>query len=227
MFKIFSAPTELFTRLKEKPQWVLALVIVIVVNMGVAALSTRYVDWSKQRDLATERMQERGMSEEQIEEALEQMEKFTGNPVMRYGAPLVGALITQLIGFFFLALVYNLALPLLGTTGSYMKVVSVTAHASLVAIPGAIVRAILMLIRRSAEVSTSLALAFPNVESKFLGVVLARVDIFTIWQLVLVGLGLKVVFDTKGSKSYWLAIAVWALVTIIFGLIANFTGGGQ
>jgi hypothetical protein len=224
MFSIYTAPTAVFTRLREKPTWVIPLIIALVATLAITALSIQYVDWSGQREQMLERFDESDMTEEQKEQALERMESFTGNPLMRYGFPLLGAIVTYLVAFFFLALVYNLSLPLLGATGNFTRVLSVTAWAGLVTVPAVIVRAILTIVSKSAEVSTSLLLVAPNISNGFLKVVLSRVDLFTIWQLVLVAIGLKVMFDIKGSKSYWLVAAVWALITGIFALIASFTG---
>ena len=224
MFSIYTAPTAVFTRLQEKPTWIIPLIITLVATLAITALSVHYVDWSGQREQMLEQFEERGMTEEQQEQALERMEAFTDNPLMRYGFPLLGAIITQLVAFFFLALVYNLSLPLLGATGNFTRVMCVTAWAGLVAVPAVIVRAILTIVSKSTEVSTSLLLVAPNISNGFLKTILSRVDLFTIWQLILVAIGLKVMFDIKGSKSYWLVAAVWALITGIFALIASFTG---
>ncbi|OYD15278.1 hypothetical protein CH330_06220 [candidate division WOR-3 bacterium JGI_Cruoil_03_51_56] len=221
MFGIYASPTNTFQRLKEKPVWLLPLIIALVANMAVTVLSTQYVDWGKQHEQAIEKMQEKGMTEEQIQKATERMEQFSSNPFMRTGLPLIGSLITQVIVVFFLAFVYNISLPLLGVTGNFMRTLSVVTNAGLIALPAALVKAIIIIIKHSAEVSTSLLLAAPNIKTGFLAVLLRRIDIFTIWQLILVGLGLKVVFDIKGSKPYWIVFGVWALVTVIFGLLAT------
>ncbi|MFO7637817.1 MAG: YIP1 family protein [bacterium] len=221
MLSVFTSPGQLFARLRERPVWLLPLALAVVASLAATAVSTNYFDWSEQRDAAVEAMQQRGMSETDIEQALVQMERFTGNPLMRFGMPLAGGLITQLVAFFFLALIYNLALPLLGAQGSYRGVMSVTAHAGLVAVPAAALRILLMVMTRSAQAGTSLLLAFPGLEQGFLQVVLSRVDPFVIWQVVLTGLGLKVFFDIKGSKSYWLVAAIWVFITLVFGLLAG------
>jgi hypothetical protein len=225
MFDIFGSPSALFSRLREKPVWLLPLILATVASLAATAVSINYVDWSAQRDTMLERFDQSNMTAEQKEEALERMEQFSTNPLMRYGLPLAGALATQLVAFFFLALIYNLSLPLLGTTGNYRRVMAVTAHAGLVALPAALLRILLVVLRRSAEATTSLLAAFPGLEGRFLQVILSRLDPFVIWQLVLTGLGLKLVFDIKGSKSYWLVIGLWLLITLVFGLLAGLTRG--
>ncbi|MFO7675978.1 MAG: YIP1 family protein [bacterium] len=225
MHEVFSSPGRLFSRLREKPVWLLPLALAAAANLAATAVSLNYVDWSAQRDVTTEQLQQRGMSEADIEQALERMEAFTGNPLMRFGVPLAGALVTQLVAFFFLALIYNLSLPLLGVPGGYVRVLAVTAHAGLVAIPAALLRILLIILRRSAEATTSLLAAVPTGGRGFLQVVLSRVDPFVFWGLVLTGLGLKIVFDVRGSKSYWLVGSLWLVLTLVFALLAGFTRG--
>ncbi|UCG44042.1 MAG: YIP1 family protein [candidate division WOR-3 bacterium] len=224
MFGIYFSPTRTFERLKQRPVWLVPLIVVVVANLAVTALAIQYVDWEAQREAAVERMQERGMTEEQIEQATERMSAFYDNPMMKTVFPIVGALVTQVIGILFLTVVFNLGLPLLGASGNFKRSLSVVAYGSLVAVPGAVVRAVLILLRRSAEVSTSLLVAFPNLKQGFLAVVLSRIDVFVVWQFALFGLGLKVAFDTKGNKSYWLVFGVWVLITLVLAALSLLSG---
>jgi len=229
MLDIFTAPGRLFARLRERPVWLLPLALVTLANLAATAVSIRYVDWPAQREVILERIEQADMTEDQREEALARAEQFATNPLVRWGLPLAGGLITQLVAFFFLALIYNLSLPLCGSAtvetsgapGSYRRVLAVTAHAGLVALPAAFLRVALILLSRSASATTSLLAAFPGLESGFLQVVLGRLDPFAIWGLVLTGLGLKVVFDLKGRKSYLLVAAVWLVLTLAFALLAG------
>jgi hypothetical protein len=222
MFGVYASPTATFQRLKEKPVWLLPLILAVVANLAVTFVSMRYIDWNEQRQVAVDRMKERNMTEEQINQALEGMDRFQSNGLLKFGLPLGGALVTSLVSIFFLALIYNISLPLLGVTGNYLRMLSVIAVSGLVALPSALVRIPLTLLQKSAQVSTSLLVAAPNLKSPFLTVILSRVDLFAIWQLVLVGLGLKVVFDIRGTKSWWLVFSVWGVLTLVLALL----GGG-
>lgn len=226
MFSVFTSPTSVFARIREKPLWILPLILAVVANIAVTLVSLNYVDWAEARQIAMDSMRQRNMTEDQINQAMEGMDKFQSNAMMRYGAPLVGALFTSLVSVFFLALIYNVSLPLLGVAGSFMRTVSVIAVSGLVSIPGAIVRIILILMKKSADVSTSLLVAAPGLKSGFLAVILSRVDLFAIWQLVLAGLGLKVVFDIRGSKSWWLVFSIWGVLTLVMALLGGANRGG-
>lgn len=223
MFGIYTSPAATLERLKEKPVWLLPLVLALVANLAATAVTTQYIDWQEQRDKALEVMQERGMTQEQIEKSQEGMDKFYSSAVARNAAPLVSVLVNQLLAVFLLALVVFLIAHLAGTGAGYVRALSVVAHAHLVTLPAAALRILLAVLTKSSTATTSLWAAFPNAKG---GIVtaLARLDPFTIWGYVLVGIGLRAVFGVKGVKAYWLSLGIWALFTLILTLL-GFVGG--
>lgn len=225
MLDIFTAPGAAFARLKEKPSWLLPLILALVASMAVSTLRVHYIDWSEQRSTAVEKMRERNMTDEQIEQALAGMEKFQTNTALRYGLPAAGALVTGVIAVLFFTVVYNVCLPLLGAAPSFGRTFAVVTNAGLVAVPSAIVNGLLILLRRSSEVTTSLLVFFPAHRMGFLEVIFSRVELFAIWQLVLTGLGLKIVHDIKGSRSWFLVIGLYIFLTLVFGLLGGRAGG--
>ncbi len=224
MFDIYFSPSRAFGRLKEKPTWLVPLIVVLLFNMLFVLVSSQYVDWDKQRQATIDRMRERNMSEEQIEKTTDGMEKFYSSPAMRYGMPAVSALIVSLIAILFLAVIYNVSLPLFGGAGDFKRTWAIVCNASLVAVPATIVRGLLVLLKRSAEVTTSLLAAAPALKQPFLKGLLAQLDIFDFWKFMLIAIGLKVVFGLKGSKSYALVFAVWLVVMLILALLGMGAG---
>uniref|UniRef100_A0A7C4GGQ9 Yip1 domain-containing protein n=1 Tax=candidate division WOR-3 bacterium TaxID=2052148 RepID=A0A7C4GGQ9_UNCW3 len=224
MLDIFTAPGAAFTRLKDKPSWLLPLILALVASMAVSTLRVHYVDWNEQRAVATEKMRERNMTDEQIEQALAGMEKLQTSPLLRYGLPAFGALLTGIIAVLFITVIYNVSLPLLGATPGFRRTLSVVTNAGLVAIPSAIVNGLLIVLRRSAEATTSLLVFFPGIREGFPAVVLSRVELFALWQLFLTGLGLKLVHDIKGNRSWWLVVGLYVFLTLVFGLLGGRAG---
>jgi len=219
MFDIYFAPGRAFARLKEKPSWLVPLILVLVFNLLMAFVASQYVDWDKQRKAAIEQMHERNMSEEQIEKATEGMEKFYSSPVMRYGVPVVSTLVISIIGMLFLAVIYNVSLPLFGGTSDFKRMWTVVCNASLIAVPSALVRGGLTLMEKSAEVTTGLALAAPGLRQGFLKALLTQLDVFEFWKYLLIALGLTVVFGVKKSKAYTLVFVVWVVIMLILSLL--------
>jgi hypothetical protein len=224
MLDIYVAPGRAFARLKEKPSWLIPIIIALLFNMLFVLVSSNYVDWEKQRQTAIERMRERNMSEEQIQKSTEGMEKFYSNPALRFGVPMVSALFVTVIAALFLAVIYNVSLPLFGGTGDFKRVWAIVCNASLVAVPATVVRGLLVLLKKSAEVSTGLLAAAPGIKQPFLKGLLAQLDIFDFWKFLLIAIGLKVVFGLKGSKSYTLVFAVWLVVMLLLALLGMGAG---
>ena len=219
MLDIFLAPGRAFARLKERPQWLIPLIIVLVFNMLFVLVSSHYIDWQKQRQAALEQMRERNVPQEQIDKATEGMDKFYSSPAMRYGVPAASTLIIGLLAMLALAVIYNVSLPLFGGTSDFKRMWAIICNASLVAVPATIVRGLLVLLKRSAEVTTSLALAAPGLKQGFLKALLTQFDIFDFWKFLLVAIALKVVFGIKNSKAYILVFAVWLVVILILSLL--------
>ncbi|MCX6843044.1 MAG: Yip1 family protein [candidate division WOR-3 bacterium] len=225
MFDIYFSPSRAFGRLKEKPNWLVPLVIVLVFNMLFVFISSQYIDWGKQRQAALERMRERNVPQEQIDKATEGMDKFYSSPTMRYGMPVVSALFIGVVALLFLAVIYNVSLPLFGGASDFKRTWAIVCNASLIAVPSAIVRGVLVLLKGSAEVTTSLLVVAPNLKQPFLKGLLAQLDIFDFWKFMLIAIGLKVVFGLKGSKSYTLVFAVWVVVMLLLALLGMGAGG--
>ena len=225
MLDIYLAPGRAFARLKEKPSWLIPIIIVLLFNMIMALLSAQYVDWDKQRQTALDRMRERNMSEEQIQQATEGMDKLYTSPAMRYGMPAVSVLFVSIIAALFLAVIYNVSLPLFGGTGDFKRTWAIVCNASLIAVPAAIVRGALVLLKGSAEVTTSLLAAAPNLKHGFLAGLLAQLDIFDFWKFVLIAIGLTTVLGIKKSKSYTLVFSVWLVVMLILALLGMRAAG--
>ncbi|HTW92900.1 MAG TPA: Yip1 family protein [bacterium] len=225
MLDIYLSPSRAFARLKEKPTWLIPLVIVLVFNMLFVVVSSHYVDWGKQRQAAVERMRDRNVPQEQIDKATAGMEKFYSSPAMRYGVPAISALFVGIIAFLFLAVVYNVGLPLFGAASDFKRAWAIVCNAGLVMVPAVIVRSGLVLLKHSSEVTTSLLMAAPNLKQPFLKALLSQLDIFDFWRFVLVAIGLQVVFGVKSSKSYTLVFAVWLVVMLVLSLLGMTAGG--
>jgi hypothetical protein len=225
MLDIYLSPGRAFARLKEKPTWLIPLVIVQVFNMLFVFVSSHYIDWGKQRQAALEQMRERNMPQEQIDKATEGMDKFYSSPAMRFGMPVVSALFIGLLAALFLAVVYNISLPLFGGTSDFKRTWAIVCNASLVAVPATIVRGLLVLLKRSAEVTTGLLAAAPGLKQPFLKALLTQLDIFDFWKFLLIAIGLSVVFGVKKSKSYTLVFAVWLVVILLLSLLGMRAGG--
>ncbi|MCS7250524.1 MAG: YIP1 family protein [candidate division WOR-3 bacterium] len=205
IFDIFLNPRNYFLKLKEKPIFIIPLIIILVFTLIQSYTAIRYTNISE----VIKRMEERGAPREQIERA----EEFMRRPA-RIIIGLVSALIFTLLFLLIISLIFNFSLPLLGSEGNFSKTFAIVCGSSLVTALGSLIRSIIIIIRQSPFVNTSLALFLPT-EKGLLFSFLSRFDFFTIWQIILIAFGLKIVFDIKGNKSYYFVIGLWLLWVII------------
>jgi len=221
---VLFSPGAAFRKLKEKPSWIAPLVIVVLVLMAVAALRVSKTDYVDVKVKVEQAMRDQGTSEDQIQQRMEASDKIMNNPVARYAIQLGVPLINTVLGLVIVALILMLLVPLLGgTKGSFVLGLAVVAHAAMVRVIGSIVQAILLLLRGAEHTMTSLALAVPNAKG-FLLHLFSRIDIFTIWEIILIAMGMKIVYELKDNRSYYYLFGLW----LVYIVLASFLpGAGQ
>jgi hypothetical protein len=212
MINIFFSPTKVFPSLKEKPSWALPLVIVLVfvaLTAVVTVIATKDMAQARQEEM----LKERGLTDEQIQQA----KTFMSGPLpVVFGA--IGAIILTTIILLLFALLINVLIPPLGGAGGFAKVFSVVSYAALVKVPGSIIRIILVLMTKSLYATTSLAAFMPNLARHSLVFqLLTNLDIFIIWEMLLVSLGIHITNDLKKNNSYLLIFGIW-VGSIILGI---------
>ncbi len=221
MLDVFFSPTKVFTYLKEKPQWVAAFIIVIVVVAVVGAVTvgiTRETIIEQQ----TEAMRERGLTEEQMDQAL----RVASGPLLYISSAVGAAIFTALLLVVF-AFLLNVFTPVFGGTAAFKTVFSLISHTALVRTLGAIVKLILVIITKSIYVTTSLALLVPNMARESFGYqFLNGCDFFIIWEMILVAIGINITNDVPKKSAYVLVFVIWLVSLFVGAFLATLRGPG-
>ncbi|UCF70583.1 MAG: YIP1 family protein [candidate division WOR-3 bacterium] len=209
---IYFAPSKIFSTLREKPRWITPLIIIVVVialTAGLTMTFAREAILSQQEEV----LRNRGLTEEQLQQAME----FTSGPLAAISSA-VSAVIFTVILLLIFALVVNLFIPLFGGESGFKKVFSVICHAMLVVVPAAVLKVIIVALSKSPYVTTSLALLGPNLDKgSFAYQLLAGFDVFTIWEMILVALGISITNSLVKKNAYILVFLVW-FVSIFIGI---------
>ena len=225
---VFFSPGAAFRKIKEKPSWILPLIIVIIFSMAIGVLASSRMDRAQMRDRIEQQMRDRGTPEDQIQKGLEGFDKMGSNPVMKYALPAISVLFATVIGVLLAALVLNWIVPMLGAAqGNFLLTFSVVAWASLVQVVGSIVKGILIYLRGPLNVSTGLLLLAPKMKPGYVYALLNGIDIFALWQVLVIALGLKVAYDLKGRSVYLYVILLWILSVAVLALFALMPGGAR
>lgn len=162
---------------------------------------------------------------EQIAQIQQAMAAMQG-PVFVYVFPTLIAIAKVWLGWLLVGGIIHLVSTMLGGRGNTMRAMNVVAWAGLPFAVRDVVRLLSALIGRSALVSPGLAGFAPTDGSKlalFLAAFLALIDIYVIWHIVLVVIGLRSNNGLPLGKAVLAAGLTILLVLIVQSLVAYLT----
>jgi hypothetical protein len=208
LLNIYFNPKETFTQLNEKPDWIIPISITLVVIIVFTMLALPKIILPERAKMIEESDR---IPEEFKERQLAQLEG-----VLPYVTTPVTIIIFSFILLFLQSSIFLVVFLMFGSRAPFKKILAVVSYSYLTGIPEIILKTGLMFIRRTARVFTSLALVVPNLEMESpLFRVLARIDIFMIWQLSLIALGCSVIYGVSRKKSFGIIFGLWGIWLII------------
>lgn len=152
-----------------------------------------------------------------------QAQQATQGPVFMYVMPMIGSLTGLWVGWLLLAALLHFGSTLLGGRGSMQSALNIVAWASLPFAVRDILRIIFMLSAGHAISSPGLS-GFASTAG-FVSQLLTRVDIFLIWQVILLVIGLSVTDSLPRSKAVAGVVVVMLLVLFAQAGLGALTSG--
>jgi hypothetical protein len=188
----------------------LALVVLTIIGTVIGLVAMSKADMGA---MVRDQMTERGQSQEEIEQAVEFMEKF-GAVFAIFG------MVVAVGAYFLIALVFWVVFKMLGSEMGYPASLSTSLHAFM---PQAVLGLItLPIVLGSSEVDmeslqsgsivASNAAAFaPEEAGKALIALLASFDVFSFWTIALMIIGYAVVARVSKATAAVAVIVLWAI----------------
>jgi hypothetical protein len=210
ILNIYFAPKKYFESLKQKSFWLIPLIILIVTSLILTVTTLTSISVEQR----LEQLRTRNLTPEQIEQA----ERVLKGPIPLISG-IIGTIIFIPLLLLIISLILNFIVNFLDAQGNFITTFSVAIGAALVRIPSIIIRTIIILIRKNPQVETSLVLFVPFLnKTSFVYRFLQKFDFFTIWELILIALGLKIVYDLKERKIYYWVFGIWLIYIILTSL---------
>ena len=210
LVKIVSAPSEAAVAIREKPDVLLPIVMMILIPL-IPILS----DYQGYLDTLVSALainpQTSAMAADQLRE-IAQVSAITGiafAPVMMVVAWLVGSLI--LFG----------AVRISGGECRYKQILSLKGYTSVFGLLAALVTMGVSMATGSSftqQSYTSLLSLFPEIPSGFLAGIATGVELFSIWSVVVTGIGITVIAALTKKKAYIIVGILFALGLLLTGL---------
>lgn len=221
---VLLSPRETFAAIAARPRWLGVLVLTLIVTsisyyfiLGSPGMQDAIID---QQIRAIE---SRGntVSDEQ----LANMERFIGYLPVAYAAgtfvlgPLIGAALAGIVMWIFTTI--------MGGNGTFKQVFAVMSHAGVIpAISAALVAAMLAMGAMPVGVrppGANLGVFLPMLEeTSFVAVLLRSIDLFLLWWMVVLAIGLGVLYRRRTGPIAATFIAIYVVIAL---LIAVFSSG--
>ena len=223
---VITSPRETFPAVVDRPRWfgVLAITALVVALCAALPLTT---EAGKQAALDQNVRWTESFTGTPVSDAqYDQMSRRMGNaPLMAGGMVVLSAPIWLAIIAVLLWAVCNAAM---GGDASYKQVFALAAHAGVISTLGAIYTGVINYVQGTAATSAAnLRVLLPMVEeNSFAGRVLGAVDLFMIWWLFVLAIGLAVLYKRRTQPIAVTLLAVYALFAVAIAAVAGRSGGG-
>lgn len=208
---VYFEPKTAFADIAARPTWLVPTILVIVVSLAVSYLISTHVGWERiiSQQLAASPNSAQ-MTAEQRQTALNFWGKF--GPLLGYGGSI---LFPPIMYLFMAAVLMAMVAGILSTPVKFQQVLAVVSWASLPKVLMAILTGVVIMMKNPDELNIKNPLAFnpgafmdPLTSSKFLYAVATSLDLFTIWIIILMAIGLK----AAGGKKMSFGSALFAVV---------------
>jgi len=214
---IITAPRATFESVVAHPAWfgVLALTL-LVVAVGSARSITTEEGQQAALEAQVSQMEAFGqtVSDEQYA-AMGQSMRFA--PYFAAGGTLVAGPIMALIIAAILFAVFNAAM---GGEASFKQLFSVLVHAGVISSLQQLFTGPLNYVRGSVTSATNLSVFLPMLdEDSFLASLLATIDIFLVWYVVVLAIGLAVLYRRRTTSIAIALFAVYACIALTVAIV--------
>jgi hypothetical protein len=214
LLEIFYAPTAVFERRRETPAFGLALIILVILMLGLAfafrGLMEPVFDAEFKRGMVQAMKQNPQLTPEMMERGRSMAQKFmlVGVGLFWLVIPLVLGIVLWFVG------------KLMESKAELGQIVMVATYAMFPRVLETILGAVQMLvlpegsIRGRYSLSLGIGRFLDPDGSQLLMAILGRVDVFTLWVTVLLGIGLSVMGRIPRGRAFLAAGLMWVIGAI-------------
>jgi len=222
---IVTSPQATFRAVVAHPRWLAMLALIVVLSsVLIGGFMMTKVGQDAWLDAAVQSAQSRGqqMTDQQIA-GMERFVPFLG--YMTIGSMLVFIPVFYLMVSGILFAVFNAAL---GGNASFKQVFAVVTHTGVIGVLGQLFTVPMNYARGVMTSATNLAVLLPFVpEESFLGRLLGTIDLFLIWQLIVLAIGLGVLYRKRTQPIAITLFVVYGVIALIIALVRSSFGGSN
>jgi hypothetical protein len=224
------APAKTFRAIAERPTWLLPFLVVCLTPVLPGLLAGPKIDWEGVVRSQLERA-DVDVPREQMEQAVGMWEKL--GPILTYVGPLMIA-----VSILLFTVVFWGAFTLAGGQPGFKRSLAVVSHAMLPVAVAALLSIPVVLsmdtigaqqLESGSYLQSSLAAFAPEDAGPVLLALLSKIDVFTIWTVVLLAIGFRYaagVPQRTAALTAGLLWVVWICVNVGLAALGRLAAGG-
>lgn len=220
---VFTSPRETFASVAASPKWfgMLALTTVIVAVFAALPMTTE-AGRQAAIDQQVTQMQSFGMTVS--DQMYEQLEKRAGT--MPYTTGVSVLVVTPIFALIIAGILFAIFNAAMGGEATFKQVFAVLVHAGAISAISAAFSGVVNYFRGSIGSVANLGALMPMLSEKsFAGRLLGMVDVFLIWYVVVLAIGLAVLYRRRTQPIAISLLSVYAAIAIVIALIKSRVGG--
>ncbi|HZI63579.1 MAG TPA: Yip1 family protein [Thermoanaerobaculia bacterium] len=211
---VLFSPGKTFEAIARRPTWVVGIIVLALLGAAVTYVGFTKVD----PDSFIEMMREQGRempADGPSPESMLEISKWAG---------VIGALLVSPIVYAIMALLFWVSLRMLGSEMDFVRSLSVAIHgsvplgvAAIIGIPVALGRSEMSMeeLQGGQYLMSNLGFLAGDETSAVVRALLTSVDLFSIWCIVLLTIGYRIVARVTRGAALAVTLAVWALGVLL------------
>jgi hypothetical protein len=220
---IITAPKDTYASVVPVPKWLgmLALTSIIVAIFTALPLTTE-AGRQAALDQQVQQMQSFGMEvSDQMYERLQQ-----GAARMPYTTGISVLVVSPIFAVIIAGILFAIFNAALGGEASFKQVFSVLVHAGVISAVSALFSGIVNYFRNGTGSVANLGALLPMLpEKSFVASLLGAIDVFLIWYIVVLAIGLGVLYRRRTQPIAITLLGVYAVIAIVIAVVKSRLGG--
>lgn len=220
---VFTAPRETFASIVISPKWfgMMALTAIIIAVFTALPLTTEAGRQSAIDQQVTQ-MQSFGFTvSDQMYEALEK-----GAARMPYTTGISVLVVSPIIALIVAGILFAIFNAAMGGEASFKQVLAVLVHAGAISALSTVFSGAINYFRGSMGSVANLGALLPMLpENSFAGRLLGMVDVFLLWYVIVLAIGLGVLYRRRTQPIAISLLTVYAVIAIVVALVKSRLGG--
>lgn len=217
---VFTSPGRTAEAIGAKPNWLVPAIIIILLMLLFTYLA-KPVIIQETVTRVQQMMESKGAAQDQIDTVLNRIQTSMGLRMF------VGVTVTTALGIFIWAAIWLfISNIVLGAQASYAQMLGVNVYRYFITTIGLLIKLPIMLSKQTMNVHFSLATFLPDDQkTTFLYKMLMQVELFNIWAIVVLSIGIAVVSKLDTKKVWPWVVLVYVVWYVAQAALGSMFGG--